>query len=429
MLSYLRIFGVAGLAVMLNTVPAAAVEYQCQLGDSFIRLAVEVGKEGHTLPCEVIAEDDKGERVTLFRAQYDRNYCPQRIENRRAEIEEKGWTCRKSSDDYVVKGTGKLQPAENAAALTTSEDRTTNDNGTKVEETSADEITEGEEVSVATKAAEIVETGAGVAETGAEVAETRECRRGDDVRLLKIKVDDPERGKPCELIYWAEDDRSEEGKLLWRAEHDADFCPTRLNFILQKWSVEGWQCDDQPTTAAAEPAEPTEPITTATAESTDEPETASPAPVATAETGATTLAAPTAAPVDPELQAVIEADAKRIGEWMEVEPAIEVAARGDLNDDGSEDAVVFLAYQSDHAAYRQYLMSYLVADESYELASVKLLTGVNPPPAHAKVEQIDKGVIWLNLPNDSDTEQNPTGYVLRDQQLIEIDEPAPETPN
>ena len=127
--------------------------------------------------------------------------------------------------------------------------------------------------------------------------------------------------------------------------------------------------------------------------------------------------------VDQTLEAIITADAERIGEWMEVEPAIEIAARGDLNDDGSRRRRgIPCTYQSDQAAYRQYLMSYLVADDGYELASVKLLTGVNPPPGQARVEQIDQGVIWLSLPNeDGSTTSAQTGYRLRDQQLVEVD--------
>ena len=128
---------------------------------------------------------------------------------------------------------------------------------------------------------------------------------------------------------------------------------------------------------------------------------------------------------DLALESVIAADAERIGEWMEVEPAIEIAARGDLNGDGSDDAVVFLAYQSDQAAYRQYLMSYLVDDDGYELASVKLLTDVGPPPAQARVEQIDKGVIWLTLPDEDGAASQQTGYRLQDQQLVEVDAQSP----
>ena len=126
------------------------------------------------------------------------------------------------------------------------------------------------------------------------------------------------------------------------------------------------------------------------------------------------------ATADPDLEAVIAADAERIGEWMDVEPAIEIAARGDLNDDGSDDAVVFMAYQSEQSAYRQYLMSYLVADRGYELAGVKLLTGVNPPPAQARVQQIEQGVIWLEVPDRDGAASRQTGYRLSNQQLVEV---------
>ena len=41
-----------------------------------MRIAIEVKKAGHTLPCEVVAEDDRGERAVLYSAQYDRELLP-----------------------------------------------------------------------------------------------------------------------------------------------------------------------------------------------------------------------------------------------------------------------------------------------------------------------------------------------------------------
>ncbi|MGI9493435.1 MAG: hypothetical protein ACR2QF_13645 [Geminicoccaceae bacterium] len=377
--------------------PAIAGEYQCRQKDSAIRIAIEVKKKGHTLPCEVIAEDDRGERAILYKAQYDRDYCPERLEQTRAKLEDEDWTCQKTSDNNVVEGEGHLRPLDELAAS----------------ESGSEEPKEPE---------------------AAIVASSQVCRLDDDVRRLRIEVENPNEGKPCSLIYWAEDDQSENGQVLWRAEHDAEFCPKRLGFIVKKWTDEGWQCgadgetdtlqtatlpaDEEPLTPAQDvPAEeiPTEPLSTETI------------PIEPAETqtipAPEELAVQPTAPedIDPNLQAVIEADAKRIGEWMEVEPGVEIAAFGDLNADGRNDAVIFLAYQSEQAAYRQYLMSYLLADETYELAGIKLLTGVSPPPDHAKVKAIDEGVIWLSLPEDNGDQTGSIGYRLHDQQLVEVD--------
>ena len=63
----------------------------------------------------------------------------------------------------------------------------------------------------------------------------------------------------------------------------------------------------------------------------------------------------------------------------------------------------------------------MLADETYELAGVKLLTGVSPPPDDAKVEAIDEGVIWLSVPEENGERADPIGYRLRDQQLVEVD--------
>ena len=360
---------------------AAAAEYQCRKLDSSLRLAVEVKKAGHTLPCEVVAEDDRGERALLYSAQYDRDYCPSRIEKTRDELEQDGWTCEKTSDRNIVREANAAVAAPQQQA--------------EVREESASD-------SVADEA---------VAEGGRVILSTRQCRQGNDLRSINVEVENPSTGRPCELIYWADGDQTKAGQLLWRAEHDATFCPRRLETIVEKWVSEGWNCDvEEPQTAAVEPsavpaARPDVP------EEQAEPQEQAATPTPSADTS---------------LEAVVTADAERISEWMEVEPDIEIAARGDLNDDGSDDAVVFLAYQSDQAAYRQYLMSYLVEDSGgYELASVKLLTGVNPPPAQARVDEIDKGVIWLTLPDEDGSASEQTGYRLRDEQLVEVDAKSP----
>jgi hypothetical protein len=399
-----------------SAVSAAAGEYQCRRDDSAVRIAVEVEKPGHTLPCEVIAEDDRGERALLYSAQYDRDYCPDRLEKTRSDLEDKGWACQKTSDINIVEGTGLLRPADEIEA----------------EDVLAEEVP-AEESRPARGPGDVI------------IADARSCRRGDSLRRLRIEVEDPKSGKPCSLVYWSEDDRSETGEQLWRAEHDAEFCPKRLGFIVQKWIGEGWRCnaaDDVAVQSAAVAAPETpeteappaaEPVPVVAAVETSEPEAPNaaapvepdPAPAATIPSAtAIEKALPAAGGVDPKLQAVIEADAERIGAWMEVEPNIQIAGRGDLNADGRDDAVVFLAYQSEQSVYRQYLMSYLAGDDAYQLAGVKLLTGVSPPPAQAKVEQIDDGIIWLNLADETGTRrQQSIGYVLRDQQLVEIDTP------
>ena len=324
---------------------AVAAEYQCWKSDSSLRIAIEVKKAGHTLPCEVIAEDDRGQRAVLYSARYDRDYCPARIERTREELEQEGWACEKTSDENIVGLEG--QPIDNADRQTPASDAGDTGSG-----------------------------GALVAGSGKVITTSLQCSKQNDLRRIRIEVEDVTRGRPCQLIYWADGDQSKPGQLLWRAEHDATFCPQRLEVITRKWVGEGWHCEASGTQTAAVVTTPV-----ARPESTEAVDQALATPDARAEEG--DLA--DAVTPDPDLEAIIAADAERIGEWMDVEPAIEIAARGDLNDDGSDDAVVFMAYQSEQSAYRQYLMGYLVADRGYELAGVKLLTGVNPPPAQARV--------------------------------------------
>ncbi|MGI9506855.1 MAG: hypothetical protein ACR2RE_27760 [Geminicoccaceae bacterium] len=362
---------------------AGAAEYQCRKDDSSLRIAVEVKKAGHTLPCEVVAEDDRGQRNVLFSAKFDREYCPARIDRTRADLEQDGWSCQQTSAVNVV---GNADTAD------------------------------GEERPIAALQQENVPSADVPRATAVDkvVTASRQCRNGLDTRLISIVVEDASSGRPCELIYWADGDQNKLGERLWRAEHDASFCPRRLDTIVGKWAADGWQCEisdietaslDGTPDAAIDPLVQTQPASSDQESIVGEPLT------------------------DPALEAVVTADAERIGKWMEVDPAIEIAARGDLNDDGADDAVVFLTYQSDQAAYRQYLMGYLMADDGYELASVKLLTGVSPPPAQARVDQIDKGVIWLTLPDEDESTPNQTGYRLNDQELVEVEPGSTSTEN
>jgi hypothetical protein len=176
---------------------AEAAEYQCEKIDSSLRIAVEVKKAGHTLPCEVIAEDDKGERAVLHSAQFDRDYCPSKLEETRSKLEGEGWTCLQSSDVNVVR-------REGAAT------------GNDVDEASIN-------LTPVPQGGDILPI-----QDGKYVLDSRQCRKGREERLIHIEVDDPYDRKPCELIYWADGDVSKQGQLLWRAQHDADFCPKRL---------------------------------------------------------------------------------------------------------------------------------------------------------------------------------------------------------
>lgn len=372
----LRALAVVSSVIAWTAIEAEAVEYQCRKDNSSLRIAVEVKKAGHTLPCEVIAEDDRGQRNVLFSARFDREYCPTRIDRTRVELEQDGWSCQQTSTVNVVRDADAAEDGDDRpiAAL-------------------QQELAPSEEVPQATTADKVV-------------AASRQCRNGAETRLISIVVEDAGSGRPCELIYWADGDQSKLGERLWRAEHDASFCPRRLDTIVDKWAADGWQCEISDIETASLDGAPDAAID----------------PIVQAEPAASEQQSIVGEPLtDPALEAVVAADAERIGKWMEVDPAIEIAARGDLNDDGADDAVVFLTYQSDQAAYRQYLMGYLMAGDGYELASVKLLTGINPPPAQARVDQIDEGVIWLTLPDENGSTSDQTGYRLNDQQLIEVE--------
>lgn len=81
------------------------------------------------------------------------------------------------------------------------------------------------------------------------------CKSGASER--KIEVTTAEGGKaPCEVKYTKEGEA--EGKTLWNAQNDADYCTTKASELVGKLSGTGWECSGDITAATAEGGVPKE---------------------------------------------------------------------------------------------------------------------------------------------------------------------------
>ncbi|MEM7024029.1 MAG: hypothetical protein AAF637_15775 [Pseudomonadota bacterium] len=320
----------------------------------------------------------------------------------------------------------------------------------------------------------------------AEPAAAREdqCVRGDgQIRRVELAVQDPERGVPCEVVYWKDTEQPGVRRVLWSARTDAGFCRQKADELVAKLAAVGWTCtttegataareEAQPATIArAEPPDPAPdqatppvaaeppagqqaaipaPATSATPDSSPDtgPDTSSAAPAssATASTGPQirealapqpSTALPSATrpgPAGGALSAIIEQNLTRLNDGVDGSFDAEIADYGDLDGDGQQDGLVLFTYESRRLGRARFVAAYLFDGRSYALAATKPLAGSEQKVQGAEVESIDEGVISLrlNVLEPGDATCCPSGILrqalmLRNGQLIEVNTASSES--
>jgi hypothetical protein len=286
---------------------------------------------------------------------------------------------------------------------------------------------------------------------GAAAASETRCVRGDDaIRRVEIAAQDPNRGVPCEVVYWKDTERPGVRTVLWSAETDADFCARKAEELVDTLEGGGWSCG----VAGAQPRAPSTEAPPQVAapsppEHGTEPSMAAPSPPASpaperpegSETPPTVkeaLAPPKRPEVEPgdeatdeardgtALDAIIEQNLARLNDGVDGKFAAEIAKYGDLDGDGLDDGLVFFTYESQRLGQARFVAAYLFDGESYALAATKPLAGSDDNVHSAEIESIEDGVISLrlNVLEPGDASCCPSGLrrqalMLRGGQLVE----------
>jgi hypothetical protein len=290
-----------------------------------------------------------------------------------------------------------------------------------------------------------------IASAGAAAANETRCVRGDDaVRRVAVEARDPDRGVPCEVVYWKDTEAPGVRSVLWSAESDADFCARKAEELVETLEGGGWSCstaDEQPRAAsrqapAAAPSPPADnarpPADSAKpsvaedrpkppAQGTDDSETASSVRAALAPPhGEAEADGDAASPAGTALDAIIKQNLVRLNDGVDGRFAAEIAEYGDLDGDGRDDGLVFFTYESQRLGKARFVAAYLFDGESYALAATKPLAGSDDGVHSAEIESIEDGVISLrlNVLEPGDAACCPSGLrrqdlVLRGGQLVE----------
>ncbi len=288
----------------------------------------------------------------------------------------------------------------------------------------------------------------------AQTATDQRCAKGADVRRIEIRFADGSGGSPCKVIYRPEAESDTLGISSWRNIPDLAACEARADEIVERLTVEGWTCaedpgesdesvgvaglSDSPTDLEAQHDE----ILAEQSQSFDRaalpPDTPALAGEAQQDAGleedvpARFVDNPDVPPPSEELVAQIRDDLGTLDTTLDGLLEAKIAGYGDLNGDDVEDALVLYTYTSPQPAYRQFLAVYALDNGSYQLTATKPVGGSSNATMDARVEAIDQGVIHLTLQafNPGDASCCPSGtqhlaLALRDLDLVEIDATAP----
>ena len=305
------------------------------------------------------------------------------------------------------------------------------------------------------------------------------CRNGDLVRRIELRGPDTTEGAACEVRYWRNARAPETGRSLWRANQDTEFCAARTRELIVRLEAGGWTCSPGEQSAAAAPV----PAAGAGPEAAPraEPRAATPAPITRAlepePPDATAGAKPPAPAVAPEeeptarrearvgpsappeepapravaraepsappdeptarppasaraalLDQVVEQTLHSVQELYGGQFQADLAAFGDLDGDGLEDAAVLITYQSDPEEYVQYLVAYLFNGETFQSVATRNVGGRFLDALRADLQGIADGRILVELEaldgGATCCATRRTAFALENGQLVEVDDPG-----
>lgn len=281
----------------------------------------------------------------------------------------------------------------------------------------------------------------------ARAAEFR-CSNGSLERRIELRDPEGAGGAACEVRYWRDAAMPDSGRVLWRAQQDADFCAAKARELITRLEAGGWTCTAGEQPAAPERAQaqvpdrapvagtpaPAAPPGTAAVGRQEPPalEPPPPSPPAPARTAASVPGAPivppSAHPAAPLLDQVLKATLHSAEQLYGGAFQAEHAAFGDLDGDGDEDAAVLITYEVGRDDYVQYLVAYLFNGETFQSVATKNvggrfldalrvhLRGIADRRILVELEALDGGAACCAT--------RRTAFVLDGGQLVEVADPG-----
>ncbi len=266
------------------------------------------------------------------------------------------------------------------------------------------------------------------------------CANGGLERRIELSSAEDTQGTACEVRYWRDATAPGNGRVLWHAQKDADFCAAKARELVTRLEAGGWTCG-----SGEEPASPAPTHTQLTAPppdteapaavAPDEPpavDPAEPSPPAPAQAAASVPGAPvvppSANPAAPLLDQVLRETLHSVEQLYGGEFQAEHAAFGDLDGDGVQDAAVLITYQAQRNDYVQYLVAYLFKGETFQSVATKNVGGRFLDAVRAALRGIADRKILVELEaldgGAACCATRQTAFVLDGGQLVEVADPG-----
>jgi hypothetical protein len=185
-------------------------------------------------------------------------------------------------------------------------------------------------------------------------SEEFQCRHGDLVRRIELRLADDADRLPCEVVYWRDQESPGEPRVPWKADHDLQFCMDKAREMVDGLQSAGWTCDGAalPSQDAAE----LDAIAPSAGPSREPAVEAARSPGEHAENG------PPVTPDQATLQAALARDIRRLDELGGASSGKfkpEMTTLGDLNGDGVADGAVLLSHRDADGGSSHHLLAYL----------------------------------------------------------------------
>ncbi len=79
---------------------------------------------------------------------------------------------------------------------------------------------------------------------GPAQSEEFQCRRGDLVRRIELRLTTDADRLPCQVVYWKDQESPGEPRVPWKADHDLEFCIGKAREMAAELQSAGWTCGD-----------------------------------------------------------------------------------------------------------------------------------------------------------------------------------------
>jgi hypothetical protein len=369
-----------------GVVSAEAAEFQCRNGDLVRRIEVSGTDAAQDASCEVrywrnAATADRGR--SLWRADHDPAYCVARARELMARLESEGWRCT-SSEPAMQAGDGAAGPVAH------------------------------EEPSPAEAPAQLMpapESGARNVATAAEAPSPVVARTAPSA----MPAAPPPSSAVAETASSGTPATPPKSAVAQTAPAAAPATASPSPALAQTAPlamppIPPWPAVAQPAPAAG-PAPPASPDVAQTAS----PQSGRPPPAVPAH--------PSAALLD----RVVEQTLRSVQELYGGQFEADVAAFGDLDRDGLEDAAVLVTYQADRKEHVQYLVAYLFNGETFRSVATKNVGGRFLDAVRADLQDIVDGRILVELEaldgGASCCARHRTAFALENGQLVQVADP------